>query len=232
MQQASPSVGAAACRHTLAVARRVPLLSRCGQRLTAWISAIPCGCWHAIISRGFPDARRPKLLDFGIAKLLRPDENTLALTETVSNALTPACAAPEQLYGEAITTATDVFALGLILFQLIAGDLPEQRRRRNIEALQVDLDADIDQRPSQVLRRFEDDAVLAEPSPILAREVQGDLDAIMLMALRRAAGRAASRSARCAASNRADHGATGRSGLNRASLSLGIARTGACQPRR
>ncbi len=131
------------------------------------------------------ESGEPKLLDFGIAKLLRAEDNTLALTETGTNALTPACAAPEQLYGEPITTATDVFALGLILFQLITGDLPEQRRRSSIEAMQVDLDADISQRPSQVLRRFEDEAVLAEPARVLAREVQGDLDAIVLVALRR-----------------------------------------------
>ncbi len=64
-----------------------------------------------------------KLLDFGIAKLLETDDEA-ALTLTGGRALTPEYAAPEQILGEPITTRTDVYAAGLLLFQLLAGVHP------------------------------------------------------------------------------------------------------------
>ena len=73
---------------------------------------------------------RVKLLDFGIAKLLREDDTTEE-TRTVAAArlVTPGYGAPELVLGDSITTATDVYSLGVILYQLLAGALPYQPGR-------------------------------------------------------------------------------------------------------
>ena len=68
----------------------------------------------------------PKLLDFGIAKLLNPElaGQTLAPTVPGLQLMTPEYASPEQVRGEAVTTATDVYSLGVLLYELLAGRLP------------------------------------------------------------------------------------------------------------
>ena len=63
----------------------------------------------------------PKLLDFGIAKILGPENSA---TSTVEGPMTPEYASPEQIRGEPITTATDVYSLGVVLYQLMAGRSP------------------------------------------------------------------------------------------------------------
>ncbi|MBN8482154.1 MAG: serine/threonine protein kinase, partial [Xanthomonadales bacterium] len=115
----------------------------------------------------------PKLLDFGIAKLLdgSSDEFTLG-------ALTPSYAAPEQLRGEPVSTATDVYALGLLLFRLLAGALPLTRSSSNPGVVLQQLDAEETQRPSEQTDR-------ADPvPPYSAVELKGDLDAIVAQAIR------------------------------------------------
>ena len=68
----------------------------------------------------------PKLLDFGVAKLLDPAENAEGQTLTGVHPMTPAYASPEQASGQPITTATDIYSLGVILFELLTGARPYQ----------------------------------------------------------------------------------------------------------
>ncbi|MCX7033153.1 MAG: protein kinase, partial [Arenimonas sp.] len=120
------------------------------------------------------DDGHAKLLDFGIARLVA-DSGTPALTQAL---LTPDYAAPEQIEGGPITMATDVYALGLLLYELLVGNSPWR-----LQALAL---------PATMRRQLE-----AEPrppseaagpdSPVAARRLQGDLDAIVLKAVRREA---------------------------------------------
>ena len=111
----------------------------------------------------------PKLLDFGICKLLRSD--AIAVDETIAAPLTPNYASPEQARGDAITPLSDVYSLGAVLYELLCG-----RPSRQFENLS----------PHAIAAAF--DRPLVPPSKLvmsgtLARQLAGDLDNVVLRAL-------------------------------------------------
>jgi len=112
-----------------------------------------------------------KLLDFGIAKLLEPGAGMA--TRAMDRILTPEHAAPEQLEGRSITTATDVYALGVLLYQLLTGrrplEFPSSTSSREIERRVLEFEPEP---PSSV-------------GGARARALRGELDQIVLMALRK-----------------------------------------------
>ena len=114
----------------------------------------------------------PRLLDFGIAKLFDPDvlqQKTL----TGFRALTPECASPEQMRGEPVTTASDIYSLGVLLYRLLTGHRPYRSEMSS---------------PAQIEHAICEEE-LEKPSRQAPKEVRnqlkGDLDTIVLMALRR-----------------------------------------------
>jgi eukaryotic-like serine/threonine-protein kinase len=121
-------------------------------------------------------AGEPKLLDFGIAKLEDPEHATdpSPLTDRAGLPMTLAYASPEQVRGETVTTATDVFALGLLLFELLTG--------RQARQLGGNLDQDLVQVADATVPRPSEVGSESATDPRLLR---GDLDTIVAMALRR-----------------------------------------------
>ncbi len=150
----------------------------------------------------------PKLLDFGIAKLLAADR-TLSTLVTVDGIrpMTPEYASPEQIRSQPITTASDTYALGALLYLLLTGHRPYRLHRRTQAEIELVVCEREPQKPSTVLERDttlerattrseenESPETLAEAvsrsrgtSPQgLRRKLSGDLDNIVLMALQKA----------------------------------------------
>lgn len=143
-----------------------------------------------------------KLLDFGIAKLLQGDGTGAAssteLTQHHGHVLTPDYAAPEQIAGAPLTTASDVYALGVILFELLTGQRPYRLPRGTRGALEEAILAAEPRRPSQVWREADVQTHHVAPVTVadlaqafgssprrLQQALQGDLDVIVATALQK-----------------------------------------------
>jgi serine/threonine protein kinase len=122
----------------------------------------------------------PKLLDFGIAKLLDPESSDSAQTLTSERMMTPEYASPEQVRGEQVTTSTDVYALGVLLYELLAGKRPFKLDTTSPFEMVRIICEQAPEPPSVVSRTNPE---LAPPDA--ARKVGGDLDNIVLMAMRK-----------------------------------------------
>jgi serine/threonine protein kinase len=124
----------------------------------------------------------PKLLDFGIAKLLDPSAHA---ETTMARPMTPEYASPEQIRGEPITTATDVYSLGVVLYELLTGQSPYPKEHGTSQETARAICELEPAKPSTAvrLRELRSDRISAPEK--LAKQLRGDVDNIVLMALRK-----------------------------------------------
>ena len=150
-------------------------------------SAVSYAHQHLIIHRDLKPANirvtaegEPKLLDFGIAKLLE-DETSQALeqTMTLASAMTPDYASPEQIRGETMTTASDVYSLGVVFYELLTGEKPYRIKSSRPEEVSRAITQQEPTRPSSALGRGQKSEIRNQ------KLLRGDIDNINLMAMRK-----------------------------------------------
>lgn len=121
----------------------------------------------------------PKLLDFGIAKLLSPDAGvTSAITQQVDRLLTPDHASPEQLLGQPAGTTSDIYALGVLLYELLSGKRPFEFANLSLSEITRIVGLTSPAPPSARVTREADKRGLSA-------QLRGDLDNIVLKAMHR-----------------------------------------------
>jgi len=140
-----------------------------------------------------------KLLDFGIAKVFEEDEDQKSLTRTGMRVMTPEYASPEQVRGEPVSTATDIYSLGLILYQLLTGCPPYEVPTTSALEMERIICLTDPQKPSTMITKMysSSSGTKQNISPEfisskrkttirrLKKRISGDLDNICLMAIRK-----------------------------------------------
>ncbi|MFN7978668.1 MAG: serine/threonine-protein kinase [Vicinamibacterales bacterium] len=162
--------------HALSIADRVGLAGRICE-------AVTYAHQRLVIHRDLKPANilvtadgQPKLLDFGIAALAADDGASRGTTRTGQHSFTPEFASPEQVRGERVTTATDVYSLGVLFYRMLTGRAPYDLQGLSpLQVIQTICDVE-PPRPSTVA---EEDA---------GRTLRGDLDAVVMKALQKHAG--------------------------------------------
>ncbi len=129
----------------------------------------------------------PKLLDFGLAKPSETSElNANETTETAFRALTPAYASPEQLRGQTVTTSSDTYSLGVVLYELLSGEKPFHFENKSLEEILQTVTTGEPPPPSAISNsRLQNSNFKNPKSKIRNPKLKGDLDIITLKALRK-----------------------------------------------
>ncbi|HYL99172.1 MAG TPA: serine/threonine-protein kinase [Blastocatellia bacterium] len=141
----------------------------------------------------------PKLLDFGIAKILAPAGAAEPETQTVLPLMTPDYASPEQVKGQTISTSTDIYSLGVLLYRLLTGRHPYRFKTTSPQEIERVICEQEPERPSSALSAAREatestaevshseqtQAKIESPKPRRKRSLGADLDNVVMMALRK-----------------------------------------------
>src|SRR5260370_13815825 len=170
-------------------------------------AAVQCAHENLIVHRDLKPSNilitedgSPKLLDFGISKVLHPSAES-PITQTLTRRMTPAYASPEQVKGESVTPATDIYSLGVVLYELLTGHRPYKLKLHTPAEMERAICEQEPEKPSTAVNRLEsenlpDGTTLSRTPQLvsasrerqpekLCRRLKGDWDNIVLMALQK-----------------------------------------------
>lgn len=179
--------------HTLTIEQRLDLFK-------SICEAVQYAHKNAVIHRDLKPANilvkedgTVKVLDFGIAKLLEPEDpdQTLFQTRTGARMLTLGYAAPEQIINDPITTATDIYSLGVVLYELLAATSPFDMDEKNLSEIESLIRTKTPRKPSTKYselsqpERNKAASQRAANTNTISNKLKGDLDAIVMKTLRK-----------------------------------------------